>query len=125
MENDSLSKTLCIETRNGRTSITFCRSHVRKSHIHLTQEQQELIALKGLTLSANVALTDVNVAEQSLDTVRTQWEQFHQELGGVVSKIEKATNADMIIVQKAWFNGACKEWALVIKDAQDTASLAA
>lgn len=106
-------------------SIEKYQLELYKHHNDLTHEQQELIALKGLTLSASVALSDVTVAEQSLDTVRTQWDQFHQELTGVIGKIENATDAQRIIVEKAWFNAACKEWALVIKDAQDTASLAA
>ena len=105
-------------------SIKKYQLELYKHHNDLTREQQELIALKGLTLPASVALADVTVAEQSLDTVRTQWEQFYKELAGVIHKIEEATNADRIIVEKAWFNGACKEWALVIKDAQDTATLA-
>ena len=87
----------------------------------MTKEQRELVSLKGLTLSAGVALSDVDVAEQSLSDVRVNWEKFHQELTGVIAKIEQATSADMIIIQKAWFNAACKEWALVITDTETTA----
>ena len=88
----------------------------------ITQEQRELVSLKGLLLPANLALSDVDVAEQSMDDVRNSWEQFHQELTGVIEKINQATDAEMIIVEKAWFNAACKEWALVLEDAKQTAN---
>lgn len=79
----------------------------------LTADQAQVATLHALTLSGGVALSDSATAAQLLDSVRTSWEAFHQELDGVISKIGKAESAGALQVEQAWWGAACKEWELI------------
>lgn len=81
---------------------------------NLTQDQAQIATLQGLTLSAGIAITDIEVTARVLDQVRIGWEGFFRELGGVVNKIDKAHDAAAIILEKAWFNAALNEWNLIM-----------
>jgi hypothetical protein len=85
---------------------------------NLTQDHAQLVTLNGLTFSAGIALSDIEIAEQMLDTVRTSWDAFFQEMDGVIKKIANAQNANAIIVEKAWFIAACNEWDLIVTGTQ-------
>lgn len=85
---------------------------------NLTQDQVQLTTLQALSFSAGIALSDLNLGLQMLDAVRVSWETFFQEMDQVIGKITNATTADMIVVEQAWFNAACKEWALIVAEAQ-------
>ena len=81
---------------------------------NLSQDEAQVVTLNGLTLAAGVAISDIEVAGRALDLVRVGWEAFFLELGGVIAKIEKAQNAAAIVLEKAWFNAALNEWALIL-----------
>ncbi len=85
---------------------------------NLNQDQAQLVTLQALTFSAGIALSDMEVALQMLDSVKTTWDTFSQEMSGVINKISKAENAGMLVVEKAWFNAACDEWAVIVSGAQ-------
>ena len=49
-----------------------------------------------------------------LDLVRTSWEGFFQEMGGVIGKISNARSASALMMEKAWFAAACGEWDAIV-----------
>lgn len=81
---------------------------------NLTQDQAQIATLQALTFPVGIALSDTESGLKLLDTVRTNWEAFFQEMGGVTSKIANAQNAAAVIVEQAWFNAACAEWDLIV-----------
>lgn len=81
---------------------------------NLSQDQAQIVTLNGLTLSAGLAITDIETAARALDQVRIGWEAFFQELSGVITKIDKARNAAALIIERAWFNAALNEWNLIL-----------
>jgi hypothetical protein len=90
------------------------QSRIVTDHQNLTKDQVQVATLNGLTLSAGVALNDLDVAERMLDIVRTNWAAFFQEMEDVITKISSAQNPEVVILQKAWFNSACEEWDLIV-----------
>lgn len=85
---------------------------------NLTQDQTQVATLQALLFPAGIALSDAESGAQFLDSVRTSWEAFFQELSGVIDKISKATTAQAIIVEQAWFNAAVGEWDLIVTGTQ-------
>lgn len=80
----------------------------------LKRDQAQLVTLNGLLVSGNLALSDVQFAGQMLDLVRTSWEGFFQEMGGVIGKISNARSASALMMEKAWFAAACGEWDAIV-----------
>jgi hypothetical protein len=99
-------------------TINDYQARIISTQQNMTQDQAQLVSLNGLTFSAGVALSDIDVASQMLDTVRTSWDAFFQEMGDVISKIASAQDARTIIVEKVWFTAACNEWDLIVTGAQ-------
>ena len=93
------------------SSIQKYQKQIQESLQTISEDKQELVALQMLTLPTKVALSDVAVAELSLSDLRTSWELLHQEMIDVIHKIQQAQSSDVLVVQQAWFNAACKEWA--------------
>ena len=100
------------------STINDYQGRIISTQQNLTQDQAQLVTLNGLTFSAGIALSDIDVASQMLDTVRTSWDAFFQEIGAVITKIANAQDAKSIIVEKAWFTAACNEWDLIVKGVQ-------
>lgn len=94
------------------------QSRIVSAQQNLTQDQTQLVTLSGLTFSAGIALSDIEVAEQMLDSVRIGWDAFFQDMDGIITKIANAQNANAIIVEKAWFTAACDEWDLIVTGTQ-------
>jgi hypothetical protein len=108
-----------IQEAEGRVrelegTISTHQSRIVSYQQNLSQEEAQIATLNGLTLSAGIAVTDIELAMQALDKVRTGWEVFFQELSGVITKIDKAQTAAAIIMEKVWFNAALNEWALIL-----------
>ncbi|TRV21458.1 MAG: hypothetical protein EWV88_15095 [Microcystis wesenbergii Mw_MB_S_20031200_S109D] len=85
---------------------------------NLTQDQAQLVALNALTLSAGIAVSDLDIAEQMLNVVRISWAGLLGEMEGVINKITRAQDFDTLLLERTWFNAACKEWLLIMDEAQ-------
>ena len=79
----------------------------------ISADRAQIVALKALSLSANMAVQYVNLATQALSDVRTMWGLFGGELQGVVDKLNKADEELIAILDAGWVTGAQKEWAMV------------
>jgi multidrug resistance efflux pump len=100
------------------STINDYQTRIVSTQQNLTQDQAQLVSLNGLTFSAGIALSDIDVAAQMLDTVRTSWDAFFQEMDDVITKITHAQDAKSIIVEKVWFTAACNEWDLIVTGTQ-------
>ena len=106
------------KVRELEGTITKYQASIISYQQNLSQDQAQIATLNGLTLSAGIAITDIEVAARTLDQVRVGWEAFFQELNGVITKIDKAQNAAAIIMEKAWFNATLNEWNLILPAAR-------
>ncbi|PJE80436.1 hypothetical protein CI610_00571 [invertebrate metagenome] len=84
----------------------------------VTLDQAQLVALQGLSLSANSAISSIAVATQALSDVKTMWSLFKDELQGTMDKLDQADEELMAIVDKAYILAAQKEWTLATEFAQ-------
>jgi hypothetical protein len=100
------------------STIKSYQDRIVASQQALNRDQAQLVTLNGLLVSANIALSDVDVSSRMLDQVRTSWDAFFLEMSGVVSKISNAQNASVWVVEKAWFTAACNEWDTIVTGAQ-------
>lgn len=107
VEGEAKVKALESDIRNATNRITADQAH-------LSDDQRQIVSLQGISTSAAIVLSDVDFIGESLDLLRTDWELLHQNLEGVVSKVEKATDAKEIIVSKLWFESACNEWSAIL-----------
>lgn len=85
----------------------------------LADEQRQLVALQGLQLASNNAVSSIELATQSLSKLQTQWGTFQGELQGVVTDLESAENALSTIVQGVFTSAAQTEWAEAITTANN------
>lgn len=83
-----------------------------------TDDQRQLVALKGLATAASMAINSVATATEALSLVRTMWSLFQGELQGTLHKLDAADEELMAIVNKGYILGAQKEWDLAVRFAE-------
>jgi hypothetical protein len=91
---------------------------IAKDQQRITDDKRQLVALLGLSLSSNTAISAIEIATQTLSDVRTMWAVFQGELQGTLDKLNKADEELYAIVNKAYIQGAQTEWNLAVEFAQ-------
>jgi hypothetical protein len=89
------------------------QARIVAAQVNMSHDQAQVASLQALTLSAGIARSDSESAQKLLDSVRTSWEAFSQELAGVIRKIGKADSAPAMVVERAWWNATVREWELI------------
>jgi hypothetical protein len=84
----------------------------------LTDDQRQLVALQGLSLSANTAVSATATATTALSDVKVMWAVFRGELQGTLDKLERTDEELQAIVNKALVIAAQREWNLAVTFAQ-------
>jgi predicted nucleic acid-binding Zn-ribbon protein len=84
----------------------------------ISDDQRQLVALQGLSLAANSAISSIATATQSLSDVKVMWTTFQNELKGTLDNLDKADKALSAIVSEAEVKAAQKEWNLAVDFAQ-------
>lgn len=90
---------------------------ISKDQKEKADDQRQLVALQGLQLASNNAVSSIELATQALSKLQTQWGTFNGELQGVVNQLESAENAISTIVQGVFTSAAQTEWAAAITTA--------
>jgi hypothetical protein len=91
---------------------------IAKDQKRLTDDQRQLVALQGLSLSANTAVSATATATAALSDVKVMWAVFRGELQGTLDKLERTDEELQAIVNKAFVIAAQKEWTLAIEFAE-------
>lgn len=97
------------------------QQEISKDQKTLSHDKKIIAALRGLSLSTQMALDDMQLVDQSLDPLRTSWSMFEGELEGVIEKLANAGDAKSVPAIRAWFNAACKEWDAIASHTTDLA----
>lgn len=85
----------------------------------IADDQRQIVALQGLALASNNAVSSIELATQSLSKLQTQWGTFQGELQAVVTKLESAEQAISTIVQGVFTSAAQTEWGAAIDTANN------
>jgi hypothetical protein len=76
----------------------------------IADDQRQLVALQGLSLSASMAVTSIATATRALSDVKVLWTFFKDELAGTMAKLNN-TNVELsAVVNKALVRAAQREW---------------
>jgi Bacillus haemolytic enterotoxin (HBL) len=93
-------------------------AEIAKDQQKISDDQRQLVALQGLSLSANSAISSIATATQALSDVKVMWTTFQNELQGTINNLDKADKALSAIVSEAEVKAAQKEWNLAVDFAQ-------
>jgi hypothetical protein len=85
---------------------------IAKDQARIADDKRQLVALQGLSMASNQAVSAVAVATSALSSVKTMWKLFEGELQGVLDKLNMANQSLALIVNEAFVNGANEEWQL-------------
>lgn len=91
---------------------------IAKNQQKIADDKRQIVALKGLEMASSSAIASMANGLQALSDVRTQWQVFAGELDGVKGKLDSANEELYAIVNKAYVQGAQKEWNLALDFAQ-------
>jgi cell division protein FtsB len=105
------------------SAISGYQTTIANDQANLTQDQQTVATLNGLTSSTQLVLDDIGSIGTALDALRTTWTLFGGELTQTVSDLGNAQTAAVLVVAQAWFDAACDSWAAVVAHANALAGL--
>lgn len=77
---------------------------------NLSKDEKIIASLKGLLMSSNVAIHDVSLIYNNLDTLRTTWDEFQGEINQEIIDLNKSKDSKDIVLIQAWFNAAANQW---------------
>jgi len=86
---------------------------------HLADDKKQVVALKTLASSSNLAITSLGNASTALSDFRTSWATFKGEMEGVLAKLNSAEQSLSTFRQQFFTSAAAKEWASAEKFAQE------
>jgi hypothetical protein len=95
---------------------------IAKDQQQMDDDNRQIIALQGLAMASNGAVSNLSLASSSLSKLRTQWAVFQGELNGVVAKLEKAEESISVIVQGVFTTAAQAEWVKTTETANALAN---
>lgn len=90
----------------------------------ISDDKRQLVALQGLSLAANSAISSIATATSALSDVKVMWTMFQNELQGTMDKLEKTDENLSAIVNKAYIIAAQNEWNLAVQFAQQLSGMA-
>ena len=93
-------------------------NEIANDQAELADDQRQLVALQGLSLAANSAISSIATATQALSDVKTLWTTFENELKGTMNNLDKADTAVSAILSEVDVKAAKKEWGLAVDFAQ-------
>lgn len=82
-------------------------------------DQRQIIALKGIAMATDQAITSIETATNALSDFRTAWALYQDELTGVVDKLNQGASMSSIIMEKVLAEAAQNEWNVALQFAQD------
>jgi hypothetical protein len=77
----------------------------------MASDKAQIVALSGLEMGLTQAANAATIATQALSSVRALWLLLASDLEGVISQLDLANEDLALIVNKAFVNGAAREWA--------------
>src|SRR5690348_12627829 len=98
-------------------------AEIAEDQKRIADDKRQLIALQGLSLAANSAISSIATATSALSDVKVMWTMFQNDLQGTMNKLEKTDENLSAIVNKAYVIAAQKEWNLAVQFAQQLSGM--
>jgi len=87
----------------------------------LSDDDKQIATLKGLTMSVELALSDIDDTAAALGELRTGWSVLAGELQSEAQNVARSDNAQSALMSQVWFDAACNGWQNIIQFARDYA----
>jgi len=100
--------------RDMEGSITKHQNKINEYLKDLTADQAQCAALASLSIPTAMALNDLQYIQGPLENIRTDWADFSDKIGDVVTNIIQAKTAEEFTTQKLWYQTACIEWTELV-----------
>lgn len=85
----------------------------------LGDDEKQISTLKGLTMSVDMALSDIDSIDAALANLRVGWGVLAGELQTEAQNVANSDNAQSALMSQVWFDAACVGWEDIIQFAQD------
>ncbi len=101
-----------------QSTISKYQSTIVGDQQHLSDDEKQIATLSGLTMSTEIALSDIAAVNTALDDLRVTWGVLLGQLTKAASDVTSAQNVDEALVAQVWFDAACITWKNVVDLAQ-------
>ncbi len=91
---------------------------IAKEQKQKAADQQQIVALKGIAMATNQAVSFIETATNTLSDFRTGWSLYKDELIGVQDKLDKGASMSSLVMEKVFADAAQNEWTLAVEFAQ-------
>lgn len=88
----------------------------------LNQDEPQIATLHGLTLSLNIAVTDMQATQAALDSLRTTVTVLVGSIDDAADKVDQATTAKDALLEKVFFDASVTAWKEVVSFCQNLAA---
>lgn len=113
------------QVKSLESTIATAQSNIAADQTKLTQDQRQIATLGGLTMSVEIAISDVETTTKALDALQVSWDVLAGALKGAASDVEKAATLQDALSAGVMFDAACIAWKEVIAFCESLAGNAA
>jgi predicted nucleic acid-binding Zn-ribbon protein len=107
------------KVKSLESTISGYQSSIASDQTKLNSDEKQISTLHGLTMSVEIAISDVKDIDAALDSLRTTWGVLLGSLQNAVKDVQRSDNAQAAIVAQVWYDAACNTWKDVISFAQE------
>lgn len=105
-----------------QSNITSSQRKIASDQVHLSDDQKQIATLHGLTMSVELAMSDISGIETALGRLGTSWSVLAGEISNEADNVAKSSNAKSALMSRVWFDAACDGWNNIIQFAKDYSS---
>ena len=97
-----------------QSTISRYQSTIVSDQQHLSDDEKQIATLSGLTISTEIALSDIAAINTALDDLRVTWGVLLGQLNKAASDVTSAQGVDDALVAQVWFDAACITWKNIV-----------
>ena len=102
-----------------QTNISSSQKKIVIDQSHLSDDEKQIATLHGLTMSVDLALSDISDTLAALDSLSTSWSVLNGEIATEAANVTNSVDSKSALMSKVWFDASCAGWANIIQFAQD------
>ncbi len=97
-----------------QSSISSYQKSIVNDQHSLSDDEKQIATLHGLTMSVEIAISDIKDIDTALDSLRTTWGVLLGSLQNAAKDVQNSNTAKEAIISQVWFDAACKTWQNII-----------
>lgn len=102
-----------------KSRISASQAKIVSDQGELGDDEKQISTLKGLTMSVDMALSDIESIDAALANLRVGWSVLAGELQSEAQNVANSDNAQSAVMSQVWFDAACVGWEDIIQFAKD------